>query len=369
MDKHNYKLKLEASLTSSNSREAWQGVKKMTSIPHKGRSEGIEMANQLNAFFCRYKSVETAADSPLTVISPLPPLPPPSIRIEESQVQQLFRGCNTRKSRPDNISGNVLKNCAEQLAPVFTGLFKSSITSESVPALLKMAVITPVPKTPNPSQPSDFRPIALTSLVMKCFERLVKKFISSKTQHILDPLQFAYQASRGVDDAIATLLHIVHSHLEKPKAHVKILFADFSSAFNTIRPRMLAKVLSSEFALEAGLIAWIVDFLSGRIQRVKAGASLSEKMITFTGSPQGCVLSPLLFILYTNSCFSIFQNRFFIKYADDTALVSLLYDEEKEHGPVLDYFTNWCKNRPPLFPKNRAKFSFVPQAIKLLNNQ
>lgn len=65
LDKHKYKLKLEASLTSRKAREAWQGVKKMTSIAHKGRgkppltlngSEGTEMANKLNSFFCRFES-------------------------------------------------------------------------------------------------------------------------------------------------------------------------------------------------------------------------------------------------------------------------------------------------------------------------
>lgn len=348
LDKHKYKLKLEASLTSRNSREAWQGVKKMTSIAHKGRgklpltfngSEGTEMANKLNSFFCRFES-DTAEAS---CVSPFLFSSPPNVEIEESQVLQLFRGCNVRKSPgPDNVCGNVLKNCAEQLAPVFTEIFKSSIVHKTVPTIWKSAVIAPIPKTPNPSQPSDFRPIALTSLVMKCFERLVKKYILSKTQHLLDPLQFAFQESRGVEDAIATLLHLLLSHLEKPKAHAKILFADFSSAFNTIKPCILANMLSSEFSLEPGLIAWIVDFLSGRIQQVRVGASLSDKKTTFTGSPQGCVLSPLLFILYTNSCSSTFLNRFFMKYADDTALVSLLFDEEEEHGPVLDYFINWC---------------------------
>jgi len=79
---------------------------------------------------------------------------------------------------------------------------------------------------------------------MKCFERLVKRHLISQTQHLLDPMQFAYQASRGVEDAIATLLHLLHTHLEKPKAHVKILFADFSSAFNTIKPSILANILT-----------------------------------------------------------------------------------------------------------------------------
>ena len=190
---------------------------------------------------------------------------------------------------------------------------------------------------------------------MKCFERLVKSHILSQTQHLLDPMQFAYQASRGVEDAIATLLHLVYSHLEKPKTHAKILFADFSSAFNTIKPSILANILTNEFLLEDGLVSWIVDFMSFRTQQVKVGSSYSSKMSTCTGSPQGCVLSPLLFILYTNSCTSTFPNRHFIKYADDTALVSLLYDNEEDHGPVLDYFINWCDKSNLLLNTRKTK--------------
>lgn len=276
--------------------------------------------------------------------------------IEESEVLHLFRNCNTRKSPgPDNIEGAVLKHCAEQLAPVFTDIFRSSLNLQKVPSIWKTSTIIPVPKIPRPSEPNDFRPIALTSLVMKCFERLVKRYLISQTQHLLDPMQFAYQASRGVEDAIATLLHLLHTHLEKPKAHAKILFADFSSAFNTIKPSILANILTEEFSLEPGLISWIVDFLSCRIQQVRIGMVLSDRITTWIGSPQGCVLSSLLFILYTNSCISTFPNGHFIKYADDTALVSLLYDEEEQHGPVLDFFINWCEKSNLLLNTSKTK--------------
>lgn len=162
------------------------------------------------------------------------------------------------------------------------------------------------------------------------------------THQLLDPLQFAYRPSRGVDDAIITLLHLVYTHLEAPKTHAKIVFFDFSSAFNTINPYILAQRMHMDFGLDVGLINWILDFLSQRIQRVKVGSNLSDIIITNTGSPQGCVLSPLLFILYTNNCFSSHPNRHFIKYADDTALVSLLTEDEHDHGPVLQDFIDWC---------------------------
>ena len=68
----------------------------------------------------------------------------------------------------------------------------------------------------------------------------------------------------------------------------------------------------------------------------------SSVKVVSTGSPQGCVLSPLLFILYTTDCRSIRPNRYFIKFSDDTALLSLLSNDGVGHGPVLNDFVAWC---------------------------
>ncbi len=97
-------------------------------------------------------------------------------------------------------------------------------------------------------------PVALTSLVMKCFEKFVRDELLLKTQSLLDPLQFAYQARRGVEDASSTLLNMIIKHLEGRKTHVTLLFVDFSSAFNTIQPHVLIKKLISEFKLELKIV-------------------------------------------------------------------------------------------------------------------
>ena len=74
---------------------------------------------------------------------------------------------------------------------------------------------------------------------MKCFERLVKDYITSTLPATLDPLQFAYHPKRSTDDAIAITLHTALSHLEKRNTYVRMLFIDYSSAFNTIVPSKL----------------------------------------------------------------------------------------------------------------------------------
>jgi gmma-aminobutyric acid receptor subunit gamma/cGMP-dependent protein kinase 2 len=74
---------------------------------------------------------------------------------------------------------------------------------------------------------------------MKCFERLVKDHITSNLPVTLDPLQFAYRPNRSTDDAIATTLQTALSHLDKRSTYVRMLFIDYSSAFNTIVPSKL----------------------------------------------------------------------------------------------------------------------------------
>jgi len=207
--------------------------------------------------------------------------------------------------------------------------------------LWKQSIIVPVGKSKHPKSLNEFRPIALTSLVMKSLEKLIKAELLKTTEHLIDPLQFAYRPNRGVQDATITLLNYIYKHLDTPSSHVRLMFVDFSSAFNTIQPHLLIQRLRDNFGLEGCIVGWILDFLIGRTQRVRVNGQLSDLSVTSTGSPQGCVLSPLLYILYTNDCRSIFENSHILKFVDDTVIVSLLNSTETSHGPVIDYFLKW----------------------------
>ena len=131
--------------------------------------------------------------------------------------------------------------------------------------------------------------------------------IMNRTVHLLDPLQFAYRPGRGVEDAVTTLLNLVVGHLENAKAHARVLYLDMSSAFNTLQPHLLFQKMISEFNMEPDLALWVLDFLVGRHQQVRVNNTMSSVKVVSTGSPQGCVLSPLLFILYTNGCRSTYS--------------------------------------------------------------
>lgn len=78
---------------------------------------------------------------------------------------------------PDSICGRLLKSCAKELSPVFHEIYNKSLKTKHVPILWKDAVIIPVPKCTGPKMINDFRPVALTSVLMKIFEKLVRSEI------------------------------------------------------------------------------------------------------------------------------------------------------------------------------------------------
>ena len=119
---------------------------------------------------------------------------------------------------------------------------------------------------------------------MKAMGRIIKEHITKATGSMMDSLQFAYRDGRGVDDAKILILNTIHKHLEIPKTTARLLFADFSSAFNTMQPHILAEKLITRFHLNHQLTLWIIDFLTNRSQRVLVNHTLSDTLFTSTGT-------------------------------------------------------------------------------------
>ena len=91
---------------------------------------------------------------------------------------------------------------------------------------------------------------------MKCLEGVIKRCLCLEIDHIRDPLQFAYRQRKSVQDAVLTLIHDISKHLENRNSQARILFIDFSSAFNSIQTHILFKKLL-EINVNTDLLAWI----------------------------------------------------------------------------------------------------------------
>ena len=325
----------------NNTRRLWQGIQSVTGYKATPSpcQDNISFLNELNQFFGRFEELNT---TPARKAIPHPD--EQALRLETVDVQKTLRRVNARKAAgPDNIPGRVIRECADQLACVLTDIFNTSLTQAVVPSCFKAATIIPVPKKPNTTNLNNLRPVALTPIIMKCFERVVKDHIISKLPPSLDPFQFAYQPNRSTEDAISSALHLSLEHLEEKNTHVRMLFLDFSSAFNTIIPQHLVCKLG-HLGLGTPLCNWLLDFLTNRTQSVRVNNNSSSVISLNTGSPQGCVLSPLLFTLMTHDCRPRFSTNHFVKFADDTTVVGLIQgDNELAYREEVKHLVDWCK--------------------------
>ena len=107
-----------------------------------------------------------------------------------------------------------------------------SLDKCQIPSSWKTSCIIPVPKKVNISCLNDLRPVTLTSHIMKVFERLFLRKLRPLVHDFQDPLQCAYRAKVGVDDALCYMTNSIYSHLENSSSYVRIMFFYFSSTFN-----------------------------------------------------------------------------------------------------------------------------------------
>ncbi len=137
-------------------------------------------------------------------------------------------------------------------------------------------------------------------------------------------------------------LHFILQHLDRSGTYVRILFVDFSSAFNTIIPSILLPKLT-QLSVPTSVCQWITSFLTDRQQLVRLGKYTSSTRTISTGAPQECVLSPLLFSLYTNDCTSKDPSINLLKFADDTSLIGLIQDgDESAYRQEVKELVFWC---------------------------
>ncbi|KAL0158825.1 hypothetical protein M9458_046901 [Cirrhinus mrigala] len=312
--KRTYAKRLEDQFTLNDPSSVWKGLKTITNYrtPPPCTEATQRLAEDLNEFYCRFETPHTRSDDLFT--QPLPPpatplSPPPSLQISEDQVCQVFRKNKRRKAPgPDGVTPACLKTCADELAPIFSQIFNRSLELCEVP------------------------------------EKLVLAYLKDITGPLLDPLQFAYRANRSVDDAVNIGLYFILQHLDRPGTYVRILFVDFSSAFNTIIPSLLHTKLN-QLSVPSSICQWITSFLTDRQQLVRLGKFTSSSRTTNTGAPQGCVLSPLLFSLYTNDCTSKDPSVKLLKFADDTTVIGLIRDgDESAYRQEVKELAVWCSH-------------------------
>ena len=200
-----------------------------------------------------------------------------------------------------------------------------SLSEGSFPSTFKHALVKPLLKKHNLPQDelSSYRPISNLNFVSKVLERIIHARISSHLESFpsITPFQSAYRQFHSTETALLRIQNDLLLAINKQKVSALVLL-DLSAAFDTIDHKILLSRLSSFYGLSSTALNLIASYLLNRTQSVSIQSHSTPPSSIFTGIPQGSVLGPLLFSLYTSPVSQIFTKAMisYHLYADDTQI-------------------------------------------------
>ena len=224
-------------------------------------------------------------------------------------------------SGPDGIPAVLLKSCKLELARPVHLLWSLSFESGVVPAYYKNSFICPLYKKGSHATASNYRPVSLTSHIVKTFERVIRK----RLVHYLESNSLLCSQQHGFRSGHSCLTQLLH-HFDDILENfldgndTDCIYLDYAKAFDKVDHALLIKKMY-KYGLHPKVIRWIESFLHGRTQQVVVEGQLSIAALIISGVPQGTVLGPILFLLFINDITLCVTDSIVCCFADDTRIM------------------------------------------------
>ena len=241
----------------------------------------------------------------------------PDISISVSGVHKLLSDLNPFKATgPDAISARFLKETANKIAPMFPCLFNQSLATGEVPQDWKNAYVIPIYKKGSKSDPRNYRPVSLTSIVYKTMEHILSSQIMHyiESQGIICETQFGFRQKHSCETQLLLTIDDFARALDNNN-QVDVEILDMSKAFDKVPHERLALKLH-HYGIRGSVLTWLQSFLRGRSQQVVLDGHYSTPCDVISGVPQGSVLGPTLFLIYINDIVDGIQSTIRL-FADD----------------------------------------------------
>jgi hypothetical protein len=244
-----------------------------------------------------------------------------------------------------------------------------------IPACWKRANVTPVyKKKGGKTNPENYRPISLLSILIKIMEKLIRdEMVMHLSEHkLLSIHQHGFMRGKSCVTNLLESLDIITEALNRGFSAV-VVFLDFSKAFDRVSHKLL-KIKLKSYGFTGKLLAWLENFLQDRKQRVVIGQYESDWVDVLSGVPQGSVLGPLLFLIFINDLPEL-VSHFCKLFADDSKLISVIRNTSDQMliQDDIDKMVEWSKRWSMEFNESKCKVMYIGnskiarQKISMLN--
>ena len=243
----------------------------------------------------------------------------------EVEIRNIIKLSPAKSCELDPLPTWLLKECIAELVPTITDIVNMSLRDFLMPKSLKTALIRPLLKKTGLDSDilKNYRPVSNLTFISKVIEKVVSGRLNEHLikNSMFDPLQSAYRDKHSTETALIKVQNDILSALDAGSS-VILLMLDLSAAFDTIDHDILLSRLCNVYGITGDALDWFRSYLTGRIQRVVIEDAVSGDQELGFGVPQGSVLGPKIYCMYTKPVSDIIQRHGLShhSYADDTQL-------------------------------------------------
>ena len=369
----------------------WRTTRDLLHDPNDSQTSGLDdedcekMATTSSQFFCDMVArMKETIRSTLQHMPPVNPLPVDTVysgpqlldfgAVSVKEVRNLMNSMSNKSSPLDVLPTSLLKSCVDVFAPIIARIANLSFASGRFPSVFRTAQVLPLLKKQGLDHmtPGNYRPISNLNTISKLIERLV---LGRLKQHIqdsgsFDVLQSAYRTGHSTETALVSVLDSLFTTIDNKKITV-LIGLDISAAFDTISHEILLLRMRRRFGVSGTALDWIKSYLSERHQYVKLDRHRSSIVKCTSGVPQGSVLGPILFTLYTAPVADVITSSGVnYQYADDTQLFYALTASEIDTSLTVvedcsRTVKRWFLENDLLLNADKSEVMFVGTAAQL----
>ena len=276
----------------------------------------------------------------------------------------------------DPLPTTVMKEFLPELLPFLTDLCNSSLIQGCLPVSQRHAIVLPRLKKAgaDSADVKNYRPISNLTFMSKVVERLVCRQLTTflDSHKLLPELQSAYRKHHSTETAVLKIVSDILHATDNGKVTLLGLL-DMSAAFDTVDHAILLDRLHKSFGISGTALSWIESFVTGRTQAVHVGEDRSTTTAVVCGVPQGSVLGPLLFLLYTADVLKIVQHHGLSghSYADDTSIylhtdANLCSAQLPIVSACIDGINKWMSSNRLKLNADKTQFIWLGTSAQLM---